>query len=81
MVFHAMCCVWGQTVVSQLRAGALWLVTLAAMMGLVYALYPTFHGHTLSPALNLLYGTLARLLWALALVWLVYSCTAGHAGA
>ena len=57
-----------------------WPLCAVVTMVVVYGLYPTYHGHALGPTLNLLYGTLARLLWGLALAWLVYSCTAGCAG-
>ena len=46
----------------------------------VYGLYDTWHGHTLSTAEDVMYITFSRFTWGIALALVVFSCHNGYGG-
>ncbi|XP_063957538.1 nose resistant to fluoxetine protein 6-like [Lytechinus pictus] len=62
-----------------------WLTSFAIGMSLVYGLYSIFDhpGMELVPldkTLNVLYGSIGKLAWTLAMSWVVFSCHHGYGG-
>ena len=58
----------------------LWLV--AAILGIinVYGLYPSWHGHELTTAENVLYVMFSRFTWGITLALVVFICHTGYGG-
>ncbi|XP_078580675.1 nose resistant to fluoxetine protein 6-like [Branchiostoma floridae x Branchiostoma japonicum] len=58
-----------------------WLVAAASAMAVLYATYGQYHGTTLqTEAENVLYRTVHRTVWAMALGWVVVACHHGYGG-
>ncbi|XP_078581489.1 nose resistant to fluoxetine protein 6-like [Branchiostoma floridae x Branchiostoma japonicum] len=58
-----------------------WLVAAASAMAVLYATYGQYHGTTLqTEAENVLYLTVHRTVWAMALGWMVVACHHGYGG-
>ncbi|XP_078614290.1 nose resistant to fluoxetine protein 6-like [Branchiostoma floridae x Branchiostoma japonicum] len=58
-----------------------WLVAAASAMAVLYATYGQYHGTTLqTEAENVLYLTVHRTVWAMALGWVVVACHHGYGG-
>ena len=56
-----------------------WLVAAVLAMTVLYGLYPSVKGH-MSKAANVVYGSVSRFVWALALAWLVFACKYNYGG-
>lgn len=59
---------------------ALWVVSGLILVPCLYGLYFTFHGHTPSPAENIIYFTFARCAWGVGLALIVFACHNGYGG-
>ncbi|XP_038070354.1 nose resistant to fluoxetine protein 6-like [Patiria miniata] len=57
-----------------------WLAAAALAMSVVYGLYPSTQSMTMSRPASIVYGSLSRFVWALALAWVVYACKYGYGG-
>ncbi|XP_077994444.1 nose resistant to fluoxetine protein 6-like [Glandiceps talaboti] len=55
---------------------AAWVIALSVL----YGLYGTQHGHTLSRPVDVLYMTVCRLAWSVAIGWLTFACLTGNGG-
>ncbi|XP_022094565.1 nose resistant to fluoxetine protein 6-like [Acanthaster planci] len=56
-----------------------WLVAAGMALSVLYGLYPSFHT-PMTKAANIVYGSISRFVWALALAWLVFACKYGYGG-
>ena len=54
-----------------------WLLNTVLALGLIFALYKTFHGSELDKAGNVCYGSLSHVAWGLVLGWIVCACYYG----
>ena len=57
-----------------------WLAAAALAMSVVYGLYPDFNNKPLTRAAVIVYGSVSRFVWALALAWVAYACKYGYGG-
>ncbi|XP_033118038.1 nose resistant to fluoxetine protein 6-like [Anneissia japonica] len=57
-----------------------WVTATVIGLAVVYGLYGNFHGNHLSKAATVVYITLCRFAWAIALAWVVFACTTGYGG-
>ena len=58
-----------------------WLIAATAAMAVLYSIYGQYHGTTLqTEAENVLYLTVHRTVWAMALGWVVVACYYGYGG-
>nr|XP_006823298.1 PREDICTED: nose resistant to fluoxetine protein 6-like [Saccoglossus kowalevskii] len=67
--------------VSPMVAAIGWCLATIVALSCVYGLYSTAHGHVLSTAENVIYGTFSRFAWSLTLSWVVFACRYGIGGA
>ena len=56
----------------------LWVAAAIALVTVLYGLYFTWHGHTLTKFENVTYITLSRLTWGIGLALIVFSCHNGY---
>ncbi len=56
----------------------LWVLAASLGMVVVYGLYDTWHGHTLSTAEDVMYITFSRFTWGVALALVVFVCHNGY---
>ena len=60
-----------------------WTIAIATGLAIVYGLdIPNvmFDGKTLSMTENILYGGFHRLAWAMAVSWVIFTCSRGYGG-
>ncbi|XP_033118103.1 nose resistant to fluoxetine protein 6-like [Anneissia japonica] len=57
-----------------------WVTATVIGLAVVYGLYGNFHGNHLSKAATVVYITLCRFAWAIALAWVVFACATGYGG-
>ncbi|XP_033118039.1 nose resistant to fluoxetine protein 6-like [Anneissia japonica] len=57
-----------------------WVTATVTGLAVVYGLYGNFHDNLLSKAATVVYITLCRFAWAIALAWVVFACTTGYGG-
>jgi peptidoglycan/LPS O-acetylase OafA/YrhL len=57
-----------------------WFVCLSLGVVTIYATYPSFIGHELNIAGNVIYGAVRHVVWAAAISWLIFCCVHGYAG-
>ncbi|XP_038070285.1 nose resistant to fluoxetine protein 6-like [Patiria miniata] len=57
-----------------------WLAAAGLALSVVYGLYPTTHTPPMTKAANIVYGSVSRFVWALALAWVVFACKYGYGG-
>ncbi|XP_033118071.1 nose resistant to fluoxetine protein 6-like [Anneissia japonica] len=57
-----------------------WVTATVTGLAVVYGLYGNFHGNHLSKAGTVVYITLCRFAWAIAVAWVVFACTTGYGG-
>ncbi|XP_071955722.1 nose resistant to fluoxetine protein 6-like [Antedon mediterranea] len=57
-----------------------WLAATGIALSVVYGLYGSYHGRPLSASATVVYITLCRFSWAVALAWVVFACDAGYGG-
>jgi len=56
----------------------LWVAAGVALVTILYGLYFTWHGHTLTKLENIFYITFSRLVWGIGLALIVFSCHNGY---
>ena len=60
-----------------------WIISIATGLAIVYGLdIPNvmFDGKTLSMTENIIYGGFHRLTWAMAVSWVIFTCSRGYGG-
>ncbi|XP_071786154.1 nose resistant to fluoxetine protein 6-like isoform X2 [Asterias amurensis] len=66
---------------SPLLAIAGWVLATGIGMSVVYGLYPSYHAaQDLSKTASIIYISMSRFAWGVALAWVVFACNYGHAG-
>ncbi|XP_072029286.1 nose resistant to fluoxetine protein 6-like [Amphiura filiformis] len=58
-----------------------WLITAAIAISVLYGNYPSLHGNYLpSLTANVIYASVSRFAWSIALAWIVFACKYGYGG-
>ncbi|XP_071955723.1 nose resistant to fluoxetine protein 6-like [Antedon mediterranea] len=57
-----------------------WMAATGIALAVVYGLYGNFHGDQLNKAASVVYITLSRFSWAVALSWVAFACVTGYGG-
>ncbi|XP_071955721.1 nose resistant to fluoxetine protein 6-like [Antedon mediterranea] len=57
-----------------------WMAATGIALAVVYGLYGNFHGNPLNEAATVIYTTLSRFSWAVALGWVAFACVTGYGG-
>ncbi|XP_077994445.1 nose resistant to fluoxetine protein 6-like [Glandiceps talaboti] len=57
-----------------------WAAAWAIALAVLYGLYGTLHNHPLSTPVDVMYMTLCRVAWGVALGWLTFACLTGNGG-
>ena len=57
-----------------------WFLSIALGVSAVYGVYTSYKedGQPFNNAENIIYGTLSRFVWGLALAWVIYACNKGY---
>ena len=57
-----------------------WFLGIALVVSAVYSVYTSYKedSRPLNKAENIIYGTLSRVVWGLALAWVIYACNKGY---
>ena len=58
-------------------------MSVAIILAVIYGLIPYVDENTvpvIDPKISLVYGSLHRTAWALAVAWIVFACTKGYGG-
>ncbi len=58
----------------------LWIVALTLLGLMLFGLYPDFNGNPLSRVSHILYQSSSRIIWAVALAYIIYSCQTSNGG-
>ncbi|XP_033118021.1 nose resistant to fluoxetine protein 6-like [Anneissia japonica] len=57
-----------------------WIAATGIGLAVVYGLYGNYHGNLLSEGASVVYITLSRFSWAVALAWVAFACVTGYGG-
>ncbi|XP_071956995.1 nose resistant to fluoxetine protein 6-like [Antedon mediterranea] len=57
-----------------------WLAATGIALAVVYGLYGTYHGNPINKAGSVVYITLCRFSWSVALGWVAFACVTGYGG-
>nr|XP_002741292.1 PREDICTED: nose resistant to fluoxetine protein 6-like [Saccoglossus kowalevskii] len=55
-----------------------WMAAWVVALSVLYGLYGTFHGVELSRGVDILYLTICRVAWSIAIGWLTFACLTGN---
>lgn len=70
----------GKVVINRSIVAMLWLFATICAIAVLYGLYDTFHGPPLSVDVLAFYTAVHRIVWALAVGWVLFACVTGYGG-
>lgn len=70
----------GKVVINRSIVAMLWLFATICAIAILYGLYDTFHGPPLSVDVLAFYTAVHRIVWALAVGWVLFACVTGYGG-
>ena len=60
-----------------------WAFATATALAIVYGLYPYIDVNKvpeIDPALSIIYGSMHRFAWSIAVAWVIFACAKGYGG-